>query len=154
MTRRPRGRDARPTLPCIIIARSPANDARVILDALVSTPALVRLLTDRDGWVSEHRAELRALLQQLTNRLGHVIEGAGREISRSGVREEGDESPAGDGHAGTAPGDGHAVAASDQVRSEGSPSAARSASRTRRTRHPATPRPAPADDWGGGPLLR
>lgn len=74
MTRR-RTRGTRvPTLPCVTIARSPANDVRVIVDAFVSTPALVQLLTDRGGLIREHRAELRALLQHVSGRLAAVIE--------------------------------------------------------------------------------
>ncbi len=74
MTRRRSRGTAVPTLPCVTIARSPANDVRVIVDAFASTPALVQLLTDRGGLVREHRAELRAVLQQRSGQLAAMIE--------------------------------------------------------------------------------
>lgn len=74
MTRRHSRGTAVPTLPCVTIARSPANDVRVIVDAFASTPALVQLLTDRAGLVREHRAELRAVLQQLSGQLAAMID--------------------------------------------------------------------------------
>ncbi len=74
MTRRRARETVVLTLPCLTIARSPANDVRVIVDAFVSTPALVQLLTDRGVLIREHRAELRAVLQQLSGRLTALIE--------------------------------------------------------------------------------
>jgi len=69
-------RRAGPSLPCLTIARSPANDVRVILDALSAMPALRLLAGGGDAWLGEHRGELRALLQHVTTRLSGTIEGA------------------------------------------------------------------------------
>ena len=79
MSRRRTRRAEAPSLPCLTIARTPANDARVIVDAFVSTPVLVQLLADRGAMVREHRAELRAVLQQLTGHLAAMVERAGGE---------------------------------------------------------------------------
>jgi len=82
----------------VTIARSPANDVRVIVDAFVSTPALVQLLTDRGGMVREHRAELRAMLQQLSGKLAAMIErpdAAGAERAPSAALASAPNAPAG-----------------------------------------------------------
>jgi hypothetical protein len=107
MTSRQPARTRRPTLPCLTIARSPANDVRVIVNAFASTPALAGLLTDRAGFVGEHRAELRELLQQLTARIGAWIESAERSTAddhrarrRPTVSGVGSGEGSGGGHAG------------------------------------------------------
>lgn len=140
------------SLPCLTIARSPANDARVILDALTAMPALHLLRGEGDAWLDAHRAELRALLQHLTTRLSGMIEGA---------RARGGSHPvlASHGVAVTgAPDDGTVVApvARRTAPDAGSVRAPRPAARHRARnddRHapPAPPHPAA---WDGGSFLR
>lgn len=147
MTSPPSPRARRPTLPCLTIARSPANDMRVIVDAFVSTPTLVRLLTDRDGFVGDHRAELRELLQQLTSRLGAWIESAERS-SAGGTRATGVVHGAPTPPPVTPLVDADAPWPADGV-------SARPAARHRHAvRRAASPPPAPRADWRPGPLLR
>jgi len=154
-----------PTLPALVIARSPANDVRVILEAMSAMPALRVLAGERDGWLGEHRAELRALLQHLTTRLSGTIEGAASRIAASPER------PAAD-----APRTSSTVSPAAAPHHDGddrSPRTARPTARptARSTAHP-TERPstrhrqgresprdlppaaAPASEWDGGSLLR
>ncbi|MCC6929079.1 MAG: hypothetical protein IT359_08835 [Gemmatimonadaceae bacterium] len=151
MTRR-RARGAAPSaLPCVTIARSPANDVRVIVDAFVSTPVLVQLLTDRGGLILEHRAELRALLQQLSGKLAAAIERPAdvvQEVAQLATRAEALMMSPSEGAAALAPEDAGPTP--------------RPAERRRPARHAAPSRflaiatapEASGADWPGGRLLR
>lgn len=153
MTRRRARETVVPTLPCLTIARSPANDVRAIVDAFVSTPALVHILTDRSVLIREHRAELRAVLQQLSGRLAALIEQPTAERDDA-TREL----PVAMSSAASS-----RTLASPQVSDADQPSA-RLAHPRRPARHAAATRAAlvapaakaseTAADWRGGPLLR
>ena len=151
MTSRQPARTRRPTLPCLTIARSPANDVRVIVNAFASTPALAGLLTDRAGFVGEHRAELRELLQQLTARIGAWIESAERSTADDHPRAQ-------EAH-------GFPVLAAARAAAAGAPPATtsappdaipgRPAARRRHAVHRAASTPAASlAEWRGGALLR
>lgn len=154
-----RRRTPPPALPCLTIARSPANDARVILDAFVSTPALVRFLDSVtggagatqegawDGWVGEHRAELRAMLQHLTKRLQGVIEGASGDLGAMRAASAARTTSA-EPVAPPAPADSTAREEQGRDVHHGRPAVRQRASRVARLPSAA------AEPWPGGPLLR
>lgn len=138
-----------PTLPALVIARSPANDVRVILEAMSAMPALRVLAGERDGWLGEHRAELRALLQHLATRLSGTIEGAAARIAASPERPA-DNAPLTSSTVSMA-------AAPHRDGDDRSPHTARPSTRHRKGRefpHGLPPAAAPASEWDGGSLLR
>lgn len=146
MTRRGDRQTRVPTLPCLTIARSPANDVRVIVDAFASTPTLVQLLTDRGTLIREHRAELRAVLQQVSGRLAAIIEQPGASPDTPAIETPGERSSAASVSKVAAP------AASDAGHAP-----TRTAERRRPARHAAALAAPPSEaaaGWRGGPLLR
>jgi hypothetical protein len=59
-------------MPRLTIERTPVNDVRVILDALLPARTLATLVRDPAALAGEYRAELRAIANAAALRLSHL----------------------------------------------------------------------------------